>query len=102
MRGIHRRIGYVLCVVCGIVLTIVGFPFVVQSLTLNYGSLFGVSLGGIQVHTISFLGSAIYEWTSGTDEPSGISREPIDYFVAFILNTLVCLIVFFLLQKLIS
>jgi len=89
MRGIDRRIVYTLCVICGIVLSIVGFPFAVkyQSTTVPF-------LGEYQVHSITFLGSPIYTWSTWNAVVG-----PIEFFIAFILNTLVCFIIFLIFQS---
>jgi len=88
MRAIYKRIGYISCAICGIVLSIVGFPFAVkyQSTTVPF-------LGEYQVHSITFLGSPIYTWSTW----NGIVG-PIDFFIAFILNTLTCFIIFLILS----
>lgn len=92
MRRMYSRIGYVSCVICGIVLSIVGFPFTViyQTYQIPY-------IGAGTIHSIDFLGSPIYSW-----ETWGGLVGPIDFFVAFILNTITCFIIFLILQKLID
>lgn len=88
MRAIYKRIGYISCVICGIVLSIVGYPFAVkyQSTTMPF-------LGEYQVHSITFLGSPIYTWSTW----NGIVG-PIDFFIAFILNSLTCFIIFLIIN----
>ncbi len=90
MRRTYSRIGYVLCLVGGIVLSVVGFPFAV-----NYQSMNLLFLGEYQVHSIVFLGSPIYTWETWNG-----AVGPIDFFIAFILNTITCLVIFLILQKL--
>ena len=92
MRRMYIRIGYVLCVVLGIFLSIVGFPFAVKYQSMNV-----LFLGDYQLHSIVFLGSPIYTWETW----NGVVG-PIDFFVAFILNTITCLIIFLIIQKLVD
>ncbi len=86
-RGMNRQIGYISCVICGVVLSIVGLPFAVkyQSTTLPF-------LGEYQLHSITFLGSPIYTWSTWN-----AILGPIDFFIAFMLNTLTCFIIFWIL-----
>lgn len=89
MDRMYKRIGYVLCLICGIVLSIVGFPFAVK-----YESTAVPFMGDYQLHSILFLGSPIYTWSTW----NGVIGA-IDFFIAFILNTLVCFIIFLILSQ---
>jgi len=89
MRRMYERIGYVSCVIFGIVLSIIGFPFAVK-----YQSTIVPFLGEYQLHSITFLGSPIYTWSTWNAVVG-----PIEFFIAFILNTLVCFIVFLILKR---
>jgi len=88
MRRKYRRIGYILCVICGIVLSIIEFPF-----TVKYTSTFVPFVGDYQLHSILFLGSPIYTWETWNAALGGL-----DFFIAFILNTLVCFIIFLIVK----
>jgi len=83
MRRKYRRIGYILCAICGIVLSIIEFPF-----TVKYTSIFVPFVGDYQLHSILFLASPIYTWETWNATLGGL-----DFFIAFILNTLVCFII---------
>ena len=89
MRRMYKRIGYISCVIGGIVLSIVGFPFAVR-----YQSTAVPFMGDYQLHSIMFLGSPIYTWSTWNG-----AVGTIDFFIAFILNTLVCFIIFLILEK---
>jgi len=89
MRGIYRRIGYISCAVCGIVLSVVGFPFAVKYQSTNVPF-----LGDYQLHSVMFLGSPIYTWSTW----NGVVGL-IDFFIAFILNTLVCFTIFLIVKS---
>jgi len=89
MRGLDRRMVYTLCVIGGIVLSIVGFPFAVV-----YQSTRIPLLGDYQLHSIIFLGSPIYTWSTWNG-----AVGVIDFFIAFILNTLTCFIIFLILKS---
>jgi len=81
-----------LALVCGIVLSIIGIPFsvVYQSTTVPF-------LGEYQLHSITFLGSPIYTWSTWNAVVG-----PIEFFIAFILNTLACFILFLIIQSFVS
>jgi hypothetical protein len=89
MRRRDKRIGYILCVVCGIILSIVGLPFAVK-----YESTAVPFMGDYQLHSVLFLGSPIYTWSTWNGVVGAI-----DFFIAFILNTLVCFIIFLILSQ---
>ena len=85
----YIRIGYILCIICGIVLSVFEFPF-----TVKYSSTSIPLLGDQQIHSILFLGSPIYTWETWNAVLGGL-----DFFVAFILNTLICVIIFLIIKS---
>ena len=89
MRRGYKQLGYGLSIVFSVALSIIGFPF-----TVKYASTQVPFLGSYQIHSITFLGSPIYTWSTWNGAVGGI-----DFFVAFILNTLVCFFSFYLLTK---
>jgi hypothetical protein len=87
VKGTYRRIGFISCVICGIILSIVGLPFAVK-----YQSTTVLFLGEYQLHSVTLLGSPIYTWSTWNGMVG-----PLDFFIAFILNTLTCFIIFWIL-----
>lgn len=89
MRRMDMRIGLIACVIAGVVLSIVGFPFAVK-----YESMRIPFMGDYQIHSILFLGSPIHTWSTW-----GGTVGLIDFFVAFVLNTLACGIIFLIIKS---
>jgi hypothetical protein len=89
IRRKYRRIGYILCIIGGIVLSVFEFPF-----TVKYSSTSIPFLGEHQLHSVLFFGSPIYTWETWNAALGGL-----DFFVAFVLNTLICVIIFLIIKS---
>jgi len=88
MQSRNIKIGYLICAVAGIILAFINLPFGVTYTNTNFIA------STLQTHTISFLGSPLYTWTSWNG-----AVGPFEFFLAFILNTIVCAIAFTVIQK---
>ena len=78
---------YIACIACGIILAYIGFPFAVRYYSVD------AWIGMLDTHSILFLGSPIYSWHSWNSETG-----PFEFFIAIVLNTLVCLAVFWIVK----
>jgi hypothetical protein len=83
------RIGYVVCIACGIVFSIIGVPFAVA-----FDSTQVPFMGNYQVHSVLFLGSPLYSWSTWNG-----SVGVIDFFIAFVLNSLICFVVLLIIER---
>lgn len=83
------RIGYIICLIVAIILTLIGFPF-----TVKYTSTEVPFMGEYQLHSIIFLGSPLFSWDTWN-----ASLGTFDLFISFILNFVFCFVIFKLLKR---